>query len=512
MYSVLVVDDEAPVLESYSYMISQRSQDFTLCGAVQSGAEALVLARKRSPDIVVMDIAMPGIDGLDTIREMQRLLPESVYILSTAYERFDMARRAIPLQVFAYLVKPVSKQTFFRTLDDACQHLEARTHSLEQRIEAVQIGAEALVREEQNFLLLLTWKSLDRSEWDRYRQLFRFHADSGYLLAVRFGRGSRGGLEGWEPWRPGRDELARVAEKFARRCRCLWTEYTGLFLLFVPECGGQDSSEGYLRTILQEELPPGATFLIGRGSLQPFDRLFVSCDEARRGCARKEGEAEDSLAARDEELRELRRAVGRARSLEEIHSRASRCWDQQFGRFPFPQVRIRLAGFFMLLLDDLERRTGNLEVSRQVGDPAEEICSIETRQEWDAWAARALGLIIRLGRDPALQNLPQPLQRAVQYIEADYARPLSLALLAELAGVSTGHLSRLFSDWLGTTFNDYLNRCRLNAAEELLRENRLSVKEIAFTVGYQDPNYFGRIFKRYKGVAPSAYGSSGGMV
>ncbi|SIQ39220.1 two-component system, response regulator YesN [Alkalispirochaeta americana] len=509
MYSVLVVDDEAPVLESYSYMISQRNEEFLLCGAVQSGAEALALAQKTPPDIVVMDIAMPGIDGLDTIREMQRLLPESVYILSTAYERFDLAQRAIPLHVFAYLVKPVSKKTFLQTLEDARAHLEVRSHSLEQRLEAVQISAEALAREEQNFLLLLTWKSIDRTQWEKYKQLFRFQSDSGYVLAVRFGNRIGGG---GERQRPGRNELLRVAGKFERRCRCLWTEYTGLFLLFVPECAGQGSSEGYLRKILQEELPPETGFQVGRGSVQPFDRLFISCDEARRGCLQDEGGINDSFVVQDQELRKLRRMAARAHSLDDIYHQACRCWDQEFSLFPFPLAKARLVGFFTLLLDDLERRVGNQEAARQAGDPAEQILSIETRQEWDAWAARTLGLIITLGRDASLQNLPQPLQRAVQYINAEYARPLHLAQLAELSGVSTGHLSRLFSEWLGTTFNDYLNRCRLTAAEGLLRENRLSVKEIAFTVGYQDPNYFGRTFKRYKGVSPSAYGSSGGTI
>jgi two-component system response regulator YesN len=93
VYSVLIVDDEEPVLESYSYLIETALDDFEISATARSGTEALAAAHQRRPDVVLMDIAMPGMDGLDTIREMQHEFPEALYILSTAYERFDLAQR-----------------------------------------------------------------------------------------------------------------------------------------------------------------------------------------------------------------------------------------------------------------------------------------------------------------------------------------------------------------------------------------------------------------------------------
>ena len=111
MFRVLIVDDEEPVLDSLAYLLETHCSDFPLAGKARSGYEAIRLMHELRPDVVFMDINIPGIDGMEVIAEVHPAFPETVFILSTAYERFDIAQRAIPLGIFAYLVKPVSKKT-----------------------------------------------------------------------------------------------------------------------------------------------------------------------------------------------------------------------------------------------------------------------------------------------------------------------------------------------------------------------------------------------------------------
>ncbi|MFW5880419.1 MAG: helix-turn-helix transcriptional regulator, partial [Spirochaetota bacterium] len=80
-----------------------------------------------------------------------------------------------------------------------------------------------------------------------------------------------------------------------------------------------------------------------------------------------------------------------------------------------------------------------------------------------------------------------------------------LTTVAEHCTVSPSYLSRLFSERLGTSFNDYLNTVRLGVAQRLLELGKQSVKEIALSVGYHDPNYFSRIFKKFVGVSPTSF-------
>ena len=91
------------------------------------------------------------------------------------------------------------------------------------------------------------------------------------------------------------------------------------------------------------------------------------------------------------------------------------------------------------------------------------------------------------------------------YIRGNYEKPLQLTDVAEFCGVSSGYLSRLFTEQLKLSFVDYLTSVRMKVAEGLLLENRLHIKDIAFAVGYQDPNYFSRIFRKQKGIAPTSY-------
>lgn len=492
MYSVLIVDDEEPVLESYSFLITSFGDDFSVCGTARSGNEALNIAHEKKPDIILMDIAMPGMDGLDTIRELQRELPDSLYILSTAYERFDLAQRAIPLRVFAYLVKPVSKKRFLETLFRAKDQLDKHPVKENQGIEDLRTNSDALHIEERNFLQLITWKALDKNVWTRYCRLFQFSADSAVVLILDL------------------DDLQKkdaIVKKVRYRYRCLSTEYLDRLLLLILDPVQEDILVRYVREILTTILPDASSFAIGVGTRRRYDELFRACDEAFGELGTRERDRFETSRHFDR-ISEIRRVIAHTHDIEEALSLCSSYWEEESLTRPFPVVRSRMVALFTLLLDDLRNRVGQ-ETESVLGDPALAIASIETRQELEAWARRSIRIIVERGTSKRLQTLPQPLQKAVRFIEENYTDPIQLSALAEHCNVSNGYLSRLFSDHLQTSFNDYCNSVRLVAAEELLGENRLSVKEIAYAVGYHDPNYFSRIFKKFKGISPTSFLSEG---
>lgn len=175
MYRVLIVDDEEPVLDSFAYMLETRRDDFALVGKARSGYEALQLIRELRPDLVFMDINIPGVDGLEVIAAVHERLSGAIFVLSTAYERFDLAQRAIPLGIFAYLVKPVSKKTFLATLDAAKDAFERR--------EPPSAGRSGDLAE-RRFLKETIWKEMSADEWERCRETFSFHSDKGVVCIV----------------------------------------------------------------------------------------------------------------------------------------------------------------------------------------------------------------------------------------------------------------------------------------------------------------------------------------
>ena len=121
------------------------------------------------------------------------------------------------------------------------------------------------------------------------------------------------------------------------------------------------------------------------------------------------------------------------------------------------------------------------------------------------WTLAAFNRIYALARQKRTGEIPVPLVKALAFIDANYNRQIQLPDAAGAANVSGAYLSRLFGEHMGSSFVDYLTVLRIENAEKLIRERRISIKEVAYEVGYQDPNYFSKIFRKITGISPSMY-------
>lgn len=154
---IFLVDDEQPVLDGLSVIISKYLPELSLCGTARSGKEAIDAILQERPDILIMDVRMPGMSGLDVLKELDRLDFECISILLTAYERFDIAKEAFALGVFDYLVKPVEQETFIQILHEAMLQVRKRKERSRQAVEAIeQVRAMRPILEEGflHYLLL----------------------------------------------------------------------------------------------------------------------------------------------------------------------------------------------------------------------------------------------------------------------------------------------------------------------------------------------------------------------
>ncbi len=493
MYSVLIVDDEYPVLDSYAYMIEHSGLELRLCGMARSGKEAIHIAHTEHPDIVVMDIAMPGLDGISTIKELQKTLPESLYILSTAYERFDLAQRAIPLHVFAYLVKPVSRQKFTSTLTEAIVRLEDKRNEFFERVEAAGAAATTMEREEENFLLLVSWKVLSADQWEHYRRLFALSGDTARICVVR--------LSSESP-----DVYAGVRQRLERKYRCIGAPYARNYLLFFPGDAEIEVLRSSILDAARANRSSSCIVSVGVGGHRHYTELYLSANEAFRD-AGFDDELGDSERF-DPLERSFRTDLSHASSLEEAYSLFRDLRIRIFSGYPVATAHAVMRSVVGLVLDDTIRELGpdtyrNLraDVQRHI----REFDELESEAEWDAWTGRFLRAVRELKARETDRPLPQPLGNALRHIHEHISEPLQLSAIAEHCGVSAGYLSRLFNEHLSTSFNDYLNSIRIEAAVRYLSEHTYSIKEVAFMTGYHDPNYFSRIFRKVKGTSPSEY-------
>jgi two-component system response regulator YesN len=131
--------------------------------------------------------------------------------------------------------------------------------------------------------------------------------------------------------------------------------------------------------------------------------------------------------------------------------------------------------------------------------------STETRQELHSLCSRWFRQLIEMVAVQRDSTMPPALRRALEYIDLQYSRPIQLSDVARHVEVSPAYLSNLFTSHLGRSFIDQLTACRIDRAKQLLAERNHSIKSISYMVGYQDPNYFSRLFKKWTGQSPTEY-------
>ena len=487
MFSVLIVDDEEPVLDSYGFMLNSFSEGegskspFTLAGKARTGYEALRLIHEKEPDLVFMDINIPGIDGLAVLEDVYKKYPRMVCILSTAYERFDLARRAIPLGAFAYLVKPVSKTTFFSTL----QNVLVKLRSLSPENSEYSEPRLALLR--RDILTLM-----DEQRWSWYRETLALPSDYGFVLCVETERD----MEMWG---------ARIAEHLAYKYPCIFDVMLNRGLFLVSE--DLNSEVFRKKTVkLLEELFGTVTWYCGIGGCYRGPELFRSFEEALDELtAKRQGiDAWSELSAK---IALLRQKIGIAPT-EETKALFAAIWEPLFS-IDFDSAKLRMVSLFTLLLDDIfgcwsasPRGNGGDNLPALPFDSAE-IMELSDMGAWKRWSERNFGSLVLKANLDRQGNYPLPLVKALNFISDNYSRGIQLADAAEVSQVDPAHLSRLFSKHLKTNFIDYLTNLRINEAERLLKEKAVTVKEAAVASGYQDPNYFSKAFKKIKGILPT---------
>lgn len=525
MKRVLVVDDERPVVETIELMVRRDlSGEFSIVGEASSGRDAVEKAAALAPDIVLMDVWMPGVSGLDAVREIRARGLPCVFILVTAYERFDIAREAMELGVLDYLLKPVARDKLAAALRAAAAFADRR-FELERR-EMEHREREERLRSfvEEAFLGAVMSGDPDGFDPDRYRAALGIPGTRAVVGAAAF-------LP--PPGSPDpKAEVRAMHEAFRQAVRYKTRALAGplrsgfsILLLPIEDPDQEEKEAAALRNALEQAFE----FEMSRGLLRfgfappsPLADAASSWIRTYRealGLGSTGGEARPEPAAGDLEPTEAglpggSRGEDERTFLETLSSgdpaRARPALDRILeglrGRGePLPWERYRLIGLFSAAYRDFERRgfLGSEETSRLF-----DLEDLRTAPgaEGLAEAARA--------RMPALaaaaERAPRwsaPVARTAAYVRENYARQISLESAAAEVPLSPGRLSRLFVEETGRGFSEFLTEVRIERAKELLAEPGASVKLVSAACGYPDPNYFARLFKKVTGYTPSAFAS-----
>lgn len=514
---MLIADDEALEREGLELMIQHMMPNtFTFIHA-ENGRRAIQLAEEARPDFIFMDIKMPGIQGLEAVREISAKYPMTRIVMITAHDYFTYAKESLALGVRNYLLKPAKRDEVLDVLRKLIEETEQARRERNERLDMKERLSQLMPLAENELSLMLMLECVQEVEVAQLAKLLHLEWRKGYAMVLSFARQA---VVEWEGFQLVKKEVYEAVKQFAKpNLSCIVSPMVGYQMaLFIPFPSGQP---GYsqrvnslewgarIKDFVEERF--GFVLSVGIGSIREgWDGMSRSYREAVRvstddqdivsvrhydDMTLNSGQAIISL---DEE-KKLLDALLRQDKLEAAN-RFALLWErlvQKNEPAHLPRLRGEVIGLLLYLCRGTQSGNGAELISSLSG--------IEDQKTLRQGAQLWLDTFVDGMKEDQERSRSHVLQRALLYIGQKYKEDISMEQTAEYVNLSPYYFSKLFKLHTGENFIDYLTRLRMEEAKRLIGEQSLSLKEICFEVGYNDPNYFSRVFKKAIGITPSDY-------
>ena len=185
MYRLLIIDDEVIVLEAYNYIIRNHYDNIEIQTA-KNGKEGLMKLEDFRPHIVMTDIRMPGISGLEFIKEARKIDQSVKIIIVTAYEQFEYAKESFQYNVEDYVLKPLTKPKLIEYLDKTIDNIEIENSRRNKELDGIEKYYKSIGLLESNFLNNIVLGRNIIKYLDEYRDLFSLDLIKGHFITIKF--------------------------------------------------------------------------------------------------------------------------------------------------------------------------------------------------------------------------------------------------------------------------------------------------------------------------------------
>ncbi|MDF2594263.1 MAG: hypothetical protein K0R69_604 [Clostridia bacterium] len=498
---LIICDDEKIMVDSIKYTIDKQYGDIELETA-RNGREAIEKADLFKPDMILMDIKMPGINGIEAVKKIKENLPQIIFIIISAYEHFEYVKDALSLGVIEYIVKPMNKSALIEAIEKGKRILAKQRGDRQEKIETREKLEAMRSYMEHNFIYSIIFHNIQSFD---YNTLLDCETQAGFIITLEFKMKDLNAIKS--------DLLEEINNQIKYKYKCIIGPLlTNRMTLFVPGSENRGISQ-CLQKIIQSQfdievkLSIGNVYEIGHISTSYEETIKVlSCINtygivhvgnldkyksiSTQNCTQevreemteciKEGEVDGALSLFDGMYQKIAEACSHSIAYTKSH-----------------MIELIIYIFNHMAPKD----TACLNSNELVTD----LLSIDNFRELDIYMRSK---IVALCKSSSIQeegSKNKLVTETKKYIEDHYNEDISLEELAKEICVSPNYLSRLFRDKTGENYIEYLTNIRINKAKELMLSTEMSVKEISYNIGYNDPNYFSRLFKKIEKVSPSEY-------
>lgn len=528
MVTLLIVDDEAEIREGIHQTISWDQYGIAVVGLAANGQEALELIDEIHPQMILLDIRMPIMNGLELLEKLSLRPRRPRVIIISGYDDFYYCQKALQNGAEDYLLKPCHPHQIVATLSKLSRGILAEECQAQRLAELRSQFRENLNLLREKFIADL----LRTDQFNLQTAMEKWHLYELGIppqnIGVALVRIDRNGYsrENLELQKLAVHNLMVAAFDETPAIHCfICDQNDDLFILWEFTSESAILIRARLEALRQRIVDDYSfTVTIGLGSVgATFGDLYQAYHSALwalehsfwLGTNRlidyeeietEEGEFKDFPATEESAIIQCIRTNDAARlnpAVESFFNAISRI-GEKFGNAGKEQVlRLITALVCSVYHVCVERGIDTGLIFGAELSILDELSRVETIAELKQRVTECLANILTLS--PAHKNSWKVVNKALEYIREHFQEDLSLESLARQVFVSPGYLSTLFKKELQKNFTDCLHEVRIDQAKECLRNEQLKVYEIALAVGYRDEKYFSQVFKKWVGLSPNQY-------
>lgn len=524
-YKVILVDDEAEVIDIMEAKIRWSELGFEVVGSAKNGVKALELVEKLQPDVVLTDIRMPYMDGLELSRKLNQDYPNIYIILCTGFDEFEYAKEAVHLDIKEYLLKPISAAELSESLMRLKENLDKEREEKLNVRKLENYFQESLPALQSNLFISLMEGRVSEEDYARFSAAYQVNMKGPLFCCIVFHTSENHVPEGMNPLLLSMSVEREIRQRLVEKWHCKEFLYLGNTVL-IMEMGSEeqmvpitDECDRFCRWAYRVM---GAVVTAGIGTV--CDNLFninLSYEGAREAVSyrvlygtqrainiREIVPKEQATLSLLEEgrMQDLFRAirVGNPEKIEEAVQKEI----QKIHKHTVTIGQYHLAA--METVSNFYKFCANNsldfnEIAGNVPNLYEKVPQMDESSltSWMNEMARMISEELKTARNSTSHRLVTEAQLLVRekYMDAS----ISLDVVCSILGVSNSYFSSVFKKETGKSFISYLTDYRMDIAEELILSGETKSYKVAEKVGYLDANYFSYVFKKRFGVSPSKY-------
>jgi YesN/AraC family two-component response regulator len=527
-YKVILVDDEAEVIDMIEKKIHWNDLGFEVAGSATNGVKALELVEKLQPDVVLTDIKMPYMDGLELSRRLNREYPNIYIMLCTGFDEFEYAKEAVHLEIKEYMLKPVNATELSESLTNLKHTLDRER---EEKLNVKKLNdyfQEVLPKLQSNFFISLIEGRVEKHDYERFLQAYQVDMKGPLFGCVIFHTSENHVPEGMNPLLLSMSVEREIKQRLMDQWNCREFICMGNTLLIL-ELDAEDKitqiTDACDRFCRWAYRIMGAVVTAGIGTVcDSLYEISLSYERAREAVSYRvlygtkrainigeivPKEQIKPVQSEESRMQTLFRAIRIGDSaeieraahgeMEKLHKNT-----ETMSQYNLATMEI-VSGFFKFCTDnslDFNKISGNMQNIYEKVSQMDE----SSLTAWIVQMSETISEKLKCARNSSARRLIVEAQNIVQerYMEAD----ISLDEVCAVLGVSNSYFSSVFKKEAGKSFISYLTDYRMDIAAEMILNTDEKSYTIAEKVGYLDANYFSYVFKKKFGVSPSKYRAS----